>query len=338
MEELVDAGGNNLTPDTQIAKLKPALSTELNPQTSFVFQIIETEGTDYDFFMLKDANIFSKKEILGDRRYFLNIEVKTGDISFSKNIVFSISAGQIPPENPQDILLSNTSIDENLPKGSEIGSFVVIDDARNQHDLTLLVSEDGQNDNALFYLEGNKIFANESFDFESRNSFNIAMVAKNTEFADKMLIKNISISVTDLGECKDLSLGGIWVQVPGDPDYGTDDFCVMKYEAKCGRLDGNNCTANIDTEIPVSKPEGSPWVEIIQQQAITECASIGTGFRLITNEEWMTIAANITNVGENWSDGAVGAGVLARVILIIIQAALALPIQTTLMPTYKLTV
>ena len=31
--------------------------------------------------------------------------------------------------------------------------------------------------------------------------------------------------------CSDLA-DGEWVKVPGDPNYGTSDFCVMKYEAK----------------------------------------------------------------------------------------------------------
>ena len=312
LEGLVDAEGNNLGPDTQIAKLKPVLSTEAGPPTIFIYEIKETEGTDYDLFLIKDGSIFSKNDILGDRRYILNIEVETGGNSFSKNMVFSISAGQIPPENPEDILLSNTAIGENLPKGSEIGSFIVIDDARNQHELSLVDVEDSPNDNNLFYLEDNKLFTNERFNFEEKNSYSITIVATNSEFTDKSLIKDLNIDVTDRGECKDLSQGGAWVQVPGDPDYGTEDFCVMKYEAKCGRLDGNVCTANIDTETPVSKPEGSPWVEVVQQQAITECASLGDGFRLISNEEWMTITANITNVGNNWSDGTVGEGVLAR--------------------------
>ena len=48
-----------------------------------------------------------------------------------------------------------------------------------------------------------------------------------------------------------------------------------------------------------------------QQQAITECASLGQGYRLISNEEWMTISANIVSVEQNWSEGTVGNGELA---------------------------
>ncbi|MFK7874034.1 MAG: hypothetical protein AB8C84_12855, partial [Oligoflexales bacterium] len=100
-------------------------------------------------------------------------------------------------------------------------------------------------------------------------------------------------------DCSGLS-GGTWVGVPGDSDYGTSDFCVMKYEAK-----------NVSSA-PESNAAGSPWVSISQTTSVTECASLGGSYRLITNEEWMTIASNVANVDENWSGGTVGSGVMNR--------------------------
>ena len=106
---------------------------------------------------------------------------------------------------------------------------------------------------------------------------------------------------------------GTWILVPGDPDYGTNDFCVMKYEAKCSLADGSTCSANASTESPTSTAESTPWVSgITQRTASMECASLGKGFQLITNDEWMTIAANAASVGSNWSGGAVGSGTLYR--------------------------
>ncbi|MFK7872902.1 MAG: hypothetical protein AB8C84_06970 [Oligoflexales bacterium] len=100
-------------------------------------------------------------------------------------------------------------------------------------------------------------------------------------------------------DCSSLS-AGVWVGIPGDSDYGTSDFCVMKYEAH------NN------SGTPGSAAAGIPWVNINQTIAISECASIGANYHLITNEEWMTIAANIAEVDENWSGGTVGSGQLNR--------------------------
>lgn len=93
-------------------------------------------------------------------------------------------------------------------------------------------------------------------------------------------------------------LPGAWVQVPGDSDYGTSDFCVMKYEAK-----------NIDFS-PVSEITGLPWETINQADAISTCAALGNDYHLMSNEEWMTIAANAANVSSNWTGYNVGVGML----------------------------
>lgn len=100
--------------------------------------------------------------------------------------------------------------------------------------------------------------------------------------------------------CLGLENSGSWVLVPGDGDYATDDFCVMKYEAK------NNGGS------PSSVSSGTPWVSINQGDAKAKCESLGAGYHLITNPEWMTIAANAAGLGSNWSSGSVGGGELAR--------------------------
>ena len=98
--------------------------------------------------------------------------------------------------------------------------------------------------------------------------------------------------------CKTLS-GGIWIRVPADSEYAFNDFCVMKYEAKCTNLDGQGCsTIGHD---PLSAPQNTPWVSISQDEAMAECASLGTGYHLISNDEWMAIASNIAAVASNWS-------------------------------------
>ena len=99
--------------------------------------------------------------------------------------------------------------------------------------------------------------------------------------------------------CNSLDYPGSWVLVPGDSDYGTSDFCVMKYSARN------------DFGKPISIASGLPWRYITQSDAKSECNSLGNGFHLITNPEWMTLAANAAGVGANWSGGSVGNGQLA---------------------------
>ena len=116
-----------------------------------------------------------------------------------------------------------------------------------------------------------------------------------------------------------------YIAVPSNSDVGVDnDFCVMKYEAK---NEGAATTQDATDDIPVSKPEESPFWNISQNDARSACKNLnsessdsdidndtgGDGtYALISNPEWMTIARNIENVDKNWTSGTVGTGCLFR--------------------------
>jgi hypothetical protein len=92
-----------------------------------------------------------------------------------------------------------------------------------------------------------------------------------------------------------------YILVPGDTDYGTTDFCVMKYEAKFGDKGAESRAAGLPARGTIS-----------QNTALAACRNLGPGYALINNAEWMTIAANVANVASNWSGNAVGSGALNR--------------------------
>jgi hypothetical protein len=106
---------------------------------------------------------------------------------------------------------------------------------------------------------------------------------------------------TNSALCSGLA-GGTYILIAGDATYGTNDFCVQKYEAK-------NASGT-----PTSQVLLSPWVSITQNEAISECQSLGPHYKLISNDEWLTIASNIANVGSNWNAGVgpVGTGDMNR--------------------------
>jgi len=98
-----------------------------------------------------------------------------------------------------------------------------------------------------------------------------------------------------------------YIPVPGSGTYNTNDFCVMKYEAKIQGNDNGNQTYN-SAFVPDSRMTGTPWVNISQTDAITEAATACTGCHLVTEAEWMTLAQNVLSVASNWSGGSVGNG------------------------------
>lgn len=92
-----------------------------------------------------------------------------------------------------------------------------------------------------------------------------------------------------------LSLTG-FIMVPGSPTYNTNNFCVMKYEAK-----------NVGG-VATSQAALSPWTTIDQPTSITTASAVCSGCHLIKEAEWLTIAQNVLGVASNWSGGAVGSG------------------------------
>ncbi|MFZ3009917.1 MAG: type II secretion system protein [Candidatus Microsaccharimonas sp.] len=87
-----------------------------------------------------------------------------------------------------------------------------------------------------------------------------------------------------------------YIIVPGSSLYGTQAFCVMKYEAK--NVSGIATSTNL----------GLPWVSITQTSALTAATAACSGCHLITDAEWLTIAQNVLSINSNWSGGTVGSG------------------------------
>jgi prepilin-type N-terminal cleavage/methylation domain-containing protein len=109
---------------------------------------------------------------------------------------------------------------------------------------------------------------------------------------------HLHTNITVVQGLKEISCEEGWIGVPGNPMYGTSDFCIMKYEAK-----------NIGG-VATSQPEETPWVSISWTNSKSECQDIEA--RLINNNEWMTIARNIEAQPQNWTTLTVGSGHLFR--------------------------
>jgi len=121
-----------------------------------------------------------------------------------------------------------------------------------------------------------------------------------------------------------------YIPVPGSAELETNDFCVMKYEAKCalnstatsGEVTPATLTSGTydDVTTPCTTPRvvgsfstGLSIGNISQADAKARCQAIGGN--LITNAQWMTIARNIEQVATNWWNGTtsvVGSGEISR--------------------------
>lgn len=143
------------------------------------------------------------------------------------------------------------------------------------------------------------------------------------------------VSTSSTTEGKSDSCPSGFIKVPGNAQYQTADFCIMKYDAKCadtsnptvglqphlgdpssGESNGhaygtykNNgvgaaCVPSNNKQV-VSTVSGFPITYIPElgngtDNAQNYCAQMG--WHLITNNEWMVIARNVERVPANWCD------------------------------------
>lgn len=129
-----------------------------------------------------------------------------------------------------------------------------------------------------------------------------------------------------------------FILVPGSNTYHTNDFCVMKYDAKCADTSNPNqglqpahgdrcsgqsgseffgtyknngqdcaCTAQNHKQI-VSTKSGFPVAYIPEDSQSTDAVNtakkycLAWGWHLLNNNEWMTVARNVEQVPANWCD------------------------------------
>ncbi len=155
----------------------------------------------------------------------------------------------------------------------------------------------------------------------------VVLITKQKIISKKIYLNKLNNNSTNL-DCSSLS-GGDCILVPGNPVIGTNDFCVMKYEAKwngsgsitnsgqgyCGSGNDYNSSTGcpLDGSIGiVSQPLLKPLSNVNQFEAIKLCENLGENYQLINNNQWMTIARNVESVSSNWVSGQVYNGFLFK--------------------------
>jgi len=148
----------------------------------------------------------------------------------------------------------------------------------------------------------------------------IVVLTDNKIYSKKVFVSGTTNLESSSLDCSTLN-GGDWIKVPGNSALNTSDFCVMKYEAKFVNLTGKTQdlattgwrydTATGDLNITSSPtPVSITYINLANARAA--CSNLGTGYHLITNSEWTTIARNAENNSLNWDSGVIGTGSMFR--------------------------
>ena len=116
------------------------------------------------------------------------------------------------------------------------------------------------------------------------------LITANHSSSDGQEAVQASASVTNNFICPENFVG-----VPSLASYTTHSFCVSKYEMK-----------NDGSGQAVSQAAGPPYMGVSRDDAVAKCTGMGSGYDLLTNDGWQSIARHIELVSDNWSGGNVG--------------------------------
>ncbi|HTX79119.1 MAG TPA: sortase, partial [Longilinea sp.] len=147
-----------------------------------------------------------------------------GGLYFEK--VFTVTVTDVN-EAPTDISLSNSSVDEEQPANTVVGSLSTTDpDSGNTFTYTL-VSGTGSDDNGSFNVSGNSLRTSVILDFEVKDSYTVRI--RSTDQGGLYTEKAFTITVNDINETPtdiDLSNGSVAENQPADTlvgDFTSDD-------------------------------------------------------------------------------------------------------------------
>ncbi|MBX3177021.1 MAG: hypothetical protein KF886_06665 [Candidatus Hydrogenedentes bacterium] len=128
--------------------------------------------------------------------YSIRIRTFDGkDGAFTRALTVSITNANDPPEA---ILLSNTTVDENVPPGTVVGALRTIDEDRSNVHLYSLVAGEGDTDNSLFAISGDNLVTAGPIDFETKSSLSVRI--RSTDPAGAFVEAVFTIAVNDLND------------------------------------------------------------------------------------------------------------------------------------------
>ncbi|WP_459554672.1 cadherin domain-containing protein [Lacunimicrobium album] len=109
-----------------------------------------------------------------------------------------ITFAHVTSSSPLNLSLSTTTIAENQPSGTPVGSFSTIDPDTNNTFTYSLVAGTGSADNPSFTIVGNQLRTTASFNYEAKSSYTIRV--RTTDQGGLFFEKTFVISVTDVVE------------------------------------------------------------------------------------------------------------------------------------------
>ncbi|MEJ6484640.1 Ig-like domain-containing protein [Nostoc punctiforme UO1] len=188
----------NVAANTVIGSFR---STDPDANNTFSYSLVTGTGSeDNNAFSIINGNqlkINSSPDF--ETKFSYSIRVKTtdqGGLSVEKALTINVNDLN---EAPTDIALSSTTVNENVPANTVIGSFNTIDpDANNTFSYSLVTGTGSEDNNAFGIINGNQLQITSSPNFETKSSYSIRV--KTTDNGGLSYEKALTVGVNNVNE------------------------------------------------------------------------------------------------------------------------------------------
>ncbi len=193
---MIALSANTIDENAEAGTVIGSLSaTDEDVADSHVFSLVAGFGDNASFTIsgseLSNAEVFNY-ETKSSYRIKVIVDDQNGG-SFEQELTITINNVN---DAPTALAISSSSIDENAPVGTLITAlFVRDDDAADSHTFSLVA---GYGDNASFAISGNELSNAEVFDFETKSSYHIKLLADDQNGGT--LESELTITVEDVND------------------------------------------------------------------------------------------------------------------------------------------
>jgi murein DD-endopeptidase MepM/ murein hydrolase activator NlpD len=166
---------------------------------SHTFSLVAGSGDDdNDSFTIEGNSLLTDTVFLLEEKSICSIRIRVADregLSFDKIFTITILLENLPPTN---ITLSKTTVPENRPVGTTVGSFTSTDPNEDETFTYMLVAGEGSEDNSFFTISGSSLKTAAVFNFEDRSSYTIRV--RSTDRGGLFIEKAFVIQIIDVNE------------------------------------------------------------------------------------------------------------------------------------------
>ncbi len=264
---------------------------------SFTYQLVSGTGsTDNGSFTIVNNQLQINFSPDYEIKTSYSIRVRSldkGGLPVEKVFTININNLNDPPTNlaPTDLSLSSSSVNENVPASTVVGTLSTVDPNAGDTFTYQLVSGTGSTDNATFTIVNNELRINAIPDFETKPSYSIRV--RTTDAGGLSFEKVLTINVSNLNEAPtDLILApnNIDENVPAgslvgnlsavDPDQG--DTFVYTLVTGTGSTDNSAFTLTSDGKLSInSSPNFEAKSDYSIRVRVTDRGGTGSSFEKV---------------------------------------------------------